>query len=187
MMLHRMFLVRTRRDLEVSAAQEHWRRRHSGVFGRNPGLRGYVQNRPLEEDWPQLEYQACSETWFETAEAERAAFSSSYYLEQVVPDEAAFLDRDTAWRGRVVAVENVADGPRGRYRLLGFGASRLPGAPRVALMHLDRDPPGGGPRQVVSAWLDDRRLAQDLAASSDGLAFAAEPMAVVKPAEPAWP
>lgn len=186
-MIHRMFLVRTRPDLAMGSAQDHWRRRHSDVFGRNPGLRGYVQNRPLEEDWAQLRYQACSETWFDSPDSERAAFSSPYYLEEVVPDEAAFLERETVWRGQVVAVETVSDGPRGRYRLLGFGATTLPDAARVTVLHIDRDPPGGGRRWILSAWLDDRQLAQEQAARLDGLAFAAEPVAVVQPPDAAWP
>jgi hypothetical protein len=81
----------------------------------------------------------------------------------------------------------AAQGPRARYRVLGFGCSRLPEAPRVAVLHLDRDPPGGGPRQVVSAWVEERARARELAEGSDGLAFAAVPFAVVRPPEADWP
>jgi uncharacterized protein (TIGR02118 family) len=183
--VHRIFLVRTRADLGTVRAQEHWRGRHAGVFGRNPGLLGYVQDRPLAEDWPELEYQACSETWFDSEEAERAAFRSSYYQGVVVPDESAFLDRGSAWRGRVVRVDLVADGPREPYRVLAFGASRLPEAGRVAVLYLDREPPAGGPLQVFSAWLPDRAQARELATSSDGLAFAVEPFSVLAPPEAA--
>lgn len=182
-MVHRLFLVRTRPDLDRAAAQAHWRESHAPLFGANPGLRGYVQDRPLEEDWERLPFQACSETWFDDLFAERAAFASDYYRERVVADEERFLDRATAWRGRVVGVNGVAAPATGRYRVLVFGARAIPGAGPVAVLHLDRPVPGDGPPRVLSAWTDDRAEARSLAERAGGLAFAAEPALVVAPPE----
>src|SRR2546430_5176601 len=121
---HRIFLVSTRPDRSAADAQRYWRERHSRVYGQVPGLAGYVQNRPLEEEWERLGRRTvCSETWFADRESERASFATRYYEDVVVPDETSFLERESAWLGRVV--EEPAPGPRAAYRVLAFGAEAL--------------------------------------------------------------
>ena len=74
-MQHRIIVVETLAEVPVAAAQAHWRDRHAGVYAPTPLLVGYVQNRPLEEEWPRLGLRTiCSETWFADRDAERESF-----------------------------------------------------------------------------------------------------------------
>lgn len=179
-MQHRIIVVDTVADLPVAHAQLHWRDRHPQVYAPAPLLLGYVQNRPLEEEWQRLGTRSiCSETWFADREAERALFASDYYRDVVVPDEAEFLDRDSAWMARVVTE------PRGRlgsarYRVLAFGGESLT-AEGVGVMDVDRDPWVGDGRRVSSLWLDDRGRALDIARAATSFAFVAEPVVFVTP------
>lgn len=179
-MQHRIIVVDTLAGLSVADAQRHWRDRHARVYAPAPLLLGYVQNRPLEEEWQRLGTRSvCSETWFADSVAERASFASGYYSDVVVPDEAVFLDRASAWTGRVVA-EPAVSGDRARYRVLAFGAEAL-AAGEVDVLEVDRDPWAGGGRRVLSLWLDDRGRALDIAHAAGPFAFAAEPAVVVAP------
>jgi hypothetical protein len=179
-MQHRVIVVDTPAGLSVADAQRHWRGRHAGVYAPAPLLLGYVQNRPLEEEWERLGARTvCSETWFADHASERASFGSDYYRDVVMPDEAQFLDRASAWMGRIVA--EPADGVGGaRYRVLAFGSEAL-AAEGADLLATDRVPWCGGDPCVASLWLDDRGRALELARAAGPFAFAAEPAVVVPP------
>ncbi len=180
-MQHRIIVVETRADLPVAEAQRHWRDRHPAVYVSAPNLVGYVQNRPLEEEWERLGRRSvCSETWFEDRVTERASFESDYYHDVVLPDESVFLDRESAWMGRIVT-EGGWSSPRPRYRVLAFGAASLAGGEGAGVYEVDRDPPDGGARLVVSVWVDDRRRALELARALGPFAFAAEAAVFVEP------
>lgn len=171
-MQHRIVVVDTRAGVPVADAQRHWRERHPAVYTPAPNLLGYVQNRPLEEEWGRLGTRSiCSETWFRDHAAEKESFASAYYRETVMPDEDAFLDRDSAWMGRVVEEAGWPAGPP-RYRVLAFGAV-LAGAD---VLRIDREP-----SSVSSLWLDDRDRALEVARAAPGLAFAAEPAVFLVP------
>jgi EthD domain len=163
-MQHRIIVVETLAEVPVSAAQAHWRDRHAVVYAPTPLLAGYVQNRPLEEEWERLGTRSiCSEIWFADRDAARRSFASDHYRDHVVPDESLFLDRDSAAMSRVEA-EPAWPEPLPRYRVLAFGLE-LEGT-----LRLDREP-----HVVGSAWTDDRARALELARSADVFAFAAEP------------
>ena len=179
-MQHRIIVVETLPEVSVAAAQAHWRDRHVAVYAPAPLLLGYVQNRPLEEEWPRLGLRTiCSETWFADRASEQESFGSDYYRDDVMPDEALFLDRTSAWMGRFVG---EPEGPVGsaRYRVLVFGAEAMPGAD-VDVLEVVRAPWAGGEPRVLSLWLDDRVLALELARAAPSFAFAAEPAIVVAP------
>jgi hypothetical protein len=179
-MQQRIIVVETVPGLPVAEAQRHWRARHAEVYAPAPLLRGYVQNRPLEEEWPRLGARSiCSETWFDDREAERESFTSSYYLDVVMPDEETFLDRASAWAGRIVA-EPPGPPPGARYRVLAFGTGSLPGVD-AGVLEVDRPTWAGGDAVVSSLWLDDRERALEIARAAPVFAFACEPTAVVPP------
>ena len=168
---HRIILVETGPGLPVAEAHRHWHERHADVYLPTPLLAGYVQNRPLAEEWERLGSRSiCSETWFADHDAEKASFASEYYRETVMPDERRFLDRESAWMGRFLDEPPWPD-PLPRYRVLAFGAELAGGATAT----VDRSP-----LTVASLWLDDRDEALALARAVDGHAFAAEP-AVLRP------
>ncbi len=179
-MQHRIIVVEIRPGLPAGEAHRHWRERHAEVYALAPLLRGYVQNRPLEEEWPRLGARSiCSETWFDDREAERESFTSPYYLDVVMPDEETFLERASAWAGRLVA---GAPGPpgRARYRVLAFGTDSLPDVD-ADVLQVDRPTWVGGDAAVASLWLADRERALEIARSASVFAFAAEPAVVVAP------
>ncbi len=179
-MQHRIIVVETLADVPVDSAQAHWRDRHAVVYAPTPLLAGYVQNRPLEEEWPRLGPRTiCSETWFVDRDAERESFASDYYRDNVMPDEATFLDRATAWMGRFVG-EPASPVGRGRYRVLAFGADAITGT-EADVLEVDRETWAGGAPRVLSLWLDDRARALELARATPSFAFAAEPAIVVAP------
>ena len=174
--------MRCSRSSTPDAAPHHRRRHPSRCAGRRgtaplagaargrvpptPLLAGYVQNRPLEEEWERLGSRSiCSETWFADHDAEKNSFASDYYRDTVMPDEHRFLDRESAWMGRFLTDAPLPSSPP-RFRVLAFGAT-LPGTEGIGL---DRPP-----SPFASLWLDDRAAALDLARSVDGYAFAAEP------------
>jgi hypothetical protein len=174
-MQHRIIVVDTRPGVPVAEAQRHWRERHAAVYLPTPMLAGYVQNRPLEEEWERLGSRSiCSETWFADHDAEKASFASDYYRGTVMPDERRFLDRESAWMGRFLADARLPSAPP-RFRVLAFGVT-LPGAEGIAV---DRHP-----SSIASVWLDDRVAALELARSVDGYAFAAEPALLRVPPAP---
>ena len=96
-----------------------------------------------------------------------------------MPDEAIFLDRVSAWMGRVVA-EPAGRIGSARYRVLAFGSGALPGVD-ADVLDVDRTPWAGGGSSVSSLWLDDRTRALALARAAPVFAFAAEPAVVVAP------
>jgi hypothetical protein len=156
-----------------------------------PGLVGYVQDRRCQEWWIHLPYLACSETWFSSRDAEKAAYASDCYQQQIAVDETRIFGRDEAWNSPVVDVETVQAGPTGRFRALGFGSSpdRLDSVlidGRVETLKLLRPPPGGGESLVVSVWTDDETLARHAALRLGGLAFVAEPAVSLSPSTPPW-
>lgn len=173
-MQHRIFLVPLRARLPRADAIEHWVSRHAKVFGPTPGLRRYVQNRPLAPDSAIV----CSETWFDNRDSERAAYASAYYENVVTPDEELFLDRAAAWSARVAAGGDVPH-PHGMVRVLWFGAQPLK-AYNWASFQLSRtvQAPGSG-TMAHSMSTADPEEALAVVAASRGQAFACRPTPII--------
>lgn len=169
---HRIFVVDLRDDLPVAEARSHWTGRHGAVFGATPGLRGYLQNRPVDEG-----AFACSETEFDDRETERSAFGSAYYRDVVVGDETAFLDRDSV-RAAVVLVSTFARGRSARYRavLPGVLPEHVAGEGLgVQSYQLDRPMSAGSAPVISFVWDDDLEAVRAVVARHGSGAFAAEP------------
>jgi hypothetical protein len=169
-MVHRIFVVPGAPRVGSEVIRRQWTGGHPELFTRTPGLAGYVQNRPLPEEWHRLGVFVCAETWFADRQAERAAYASDHYREVVAADEARFLDRDAVWSARVAGPVSLER--RSRYRVLVFGDGPLT---------LSRPAPGGGHGLDVR-WFDDRAAALDHAAAAPGLAIATEPAVFPIPA-----
>jgi hypothetical protein len=188
---HRIFLAPCRPGVSWAEAQAHWRSNHEAIMLEIPGLVGYVQDRPCQEWWIHLPYLACSETWFADRDAERAAYASGWYDQQIAVDEARMFGRAEAWNSPVIDVQTVRPGATGRYRTLAFGSSpeRLDSVlidGRVETLKLLRPPPRGGESTIVSVWTDDEPLARHAALCLGGLAFVAEPAVSLSPPTPPW-
>lgn len=165
MVQHRIFLVQPWGDPPHDAAREHWQAHHGTLFAGLPALRGYRQNRPLDKEWKAGRGWICSETWFDDRAHEAEAFASDFYREQVVPDEASFLDRDNAWHA--VLLDDDAPAVRdAAWRVLWFG-DRPPVGPTWTGATLNRPVPGSsGVRRFHWAWFDHESDALALTASA---------------------
>lgn len=188
---HRIFLVPIRPELDPLAAHEHWTGRHSMIFGRNPGLLGYVQNRPPSADWAARTH-ICAEAWFADRDAERAAFRSSYYLDHVVPDEDRFVQREDAWHSPVDVVRSAAVTHSFRVLVFGHSTDSAAGAleqwapDAVDAYTVARPMPIGGRRSILGLWTDDEQQARDAAVRFGPLAWLTRPEPVVPPPHAPW-
>lgn len=190
-LLHRIFLVPIRADVDLRWAHEHWTTHHAEVFGANPGLRGYAQNRPPKDSWSGRTH-ICAETWFDDRTAERAAFRSAYYLDEVVPDEDRFVRREEAWHSSVTDVRTAVR--RRAFRVLAFGQSSesaadwLVGwdAAAVDEYAVDRALPIGGRPAILGLWTDDEARARDAAVHFGPLAWLVRPVPVISAPHAPW-
>jgi uncharacterized protein (TIGR02118 family) len=97
--------------MPVDAFQEHWRTTHAALVVAQAGLRRYVQNHSLLDDYPTAEpdYDGVAEAWFDSVDDMRALASSSAYT-AVREDEANFIDATSM--GVLLSDEIViVDGP----------------------------------------------------------------------------
>lgn len=178
-MQQRIFLVPPLGAPPHAEARAHWAEQHGALFVRTPGLRGYRQNRPLDEEWDAGRGWVCSETWYDDRAAERAAYDSTHYLESVAADEATFLHRDRAWAAAIHGDRPPPVADAG-IRVLWFG-DHPPSGPQWQALPLSRPAPGGG-SVVHSAWLSDPEQALALTARALVPAFACRPQSFEIPA-----
>lgn len=188
---HRIYLGRGHAGADPAAAHEHWRARHSKVVrARMPHLGGYVQDRPLERYWTSLPFLVCAETWFADRDDEQAAYASDAFRDEVAVDELNVITPERAWNAAVREIETLREGPRSRYRVLGFGraidADAHPAFGLVERLHLRRPTPDDGAPVIASAWTDDRDAALHLADELGGLTMVVEPVAIVVPDVAGW-
>ena len=181
LMQHRIIVVETLPEVPVAAAQAHWRDRHVAVYAPAPLLLGYVQNRPLEEEWPRLGLRTiCSETWFADRDVGAGVVRERLLPRRRDAGRGALPRPDVRLDGAVRRRAGKARSGRARYRVLAFGAEAMPGAD-ADVLEVDREPWAGGEPRVLSLWLDDRARALELARATPSFAFAAEPAIVVAP------
>jgi hypothetical protein len=190
-MHHKIFLVPFLGVWSVAEAHRVWEDEHAPIWLRAPGLRGYVQNRPVRECWDRMPAIACAEDWFDSREDEQSLHQTRYYRETVVPDEERIFERENAWVSTVSSVELLHDGPVQPFRVLSFGATRpmlstLSTGERAELLHLRRVPPLSSSPLVVAAWASTIDLALALAARLGGFAFATAPAALLPPPVSPW-
>jgi hypothetical protein len=188
---HKIFLVPFSAAWSVADGHRVWQQEHAPIWLRSPGLRGYVQNRPVEEWWGRMPAIACAEDWFDSREDEQALHQTEYYRETVRPDEERIFNRDNAWVSTVSSVEVLKDGPIQPFRVLSFGAPRPPASSlsadyRAELLHLRRPPPLSSSPLVVAAWAPTIKVAQTLAARLGGFAFVAAPAVLLPPPASPW-
>ena len=94
-MLKAITLIKRNASLTVEEFQDYWLQRHVAVIRRLPGIRRYVQNHPLPENYRQGEppYDGIAELWGDTSRTFRELAADSAYA-AVLADEAVFIDRN---------------------------------------------------------------------------------------------
>lgn len=105
-MIKTVTVLHRRSDLTEEAFHRHWRERHAPLVRALPGVRRYVQSRPVEAG-PQFsgKCSGIAEVWYDDMEALRVALDSPEY-ERLIADEPTFLGRLTAASFFVAVVED---------------------------------------------------------------------------------
>jgi hypothetical protein len=173
----RLFLVNLLGATSVHDEVAHWELAHAPLFAQTPGLLGYVQYRPLSEEWGRGLRQVCSSTVFADAEAERAAYASDFYRDMVTPDEAGFLDRDSAWSARVACEPRQALDEQALHDfvVLRFGGTRPDASWRT--IATSRATAGGG-TEIHVLGTSDRSVALSLSAAATVPTIACRPATI---------
>jgi uncharacterized protein (TIGR02118 family) len=103
-MLKTVTLLKRREDLTPAEFQAHWREVHAPLVLSIPGVRGYVQGRPIPGDGDDPPCDGVAEVWYDDLQARDRAFRTSEY-EAVLDDERNFLGATTAESAFVTVVE----------------------------------------------------------------------------------
>ena len=95
-MLKAITLIKRKPSLTVEEFQDYWRQRHVAVIRRLPGIRRYVQNHPLLENYRRSEppYDGIAELWGDSSHTFRELAADRAYA-AVQADEEVFIDRNT--------------------------------------------------------------------------------------------
>jgi len=131
-------LIRRKPDLTVEAFQEYWLRRHVLAIKRLPGIRRYIQNHALAENYEQgtVAYDGIAELWGDDSRSFKSmAASNAYPLVQA--DEDRFIDRTSL--ALIFTSETVLQSP-------------APQAGGVKLMQLLLRRPGLSVEDFQSYW-----------------------------------
>lgn len=110
-MIKAITLIKRNAELTVEEFQDYWLHRHVNVIGRLPGVRRYVQNHPLPENYAHTTplYDGIAELWADNTDAFRNMAADTAYA-NVITDEAVFLDRNNL--ELILTSEHVVtDGP----------------------------------------------------------------------------
>ncbi|HEY1510180.1 MAG TPA: EthD domain-containing protein [Solirubrobacteraceae bacterium] len=190
-MHHKIFLVPFAEGWSVTDGNRVWQEEHAPIWLKSPGLRGYIQNRPIPEWWERMPAVACAEDWFDSREDEAALHETAYYREIVRPDEERMFKRENAWVSTVSSVEVVRDGEMGPFRVLSFGGgppseAALLSEERVEYLHLRRSPPLCTSPVIVSAWASTIELARELSRRLGGFSIVAKPAVLLAPPVSPW-
>ncbi len=94
-----IYVFNRKDDMSVEEFQRHWRETHGPIAARIPGVRRYVQNHTLPEQYAAKHppaYDGVAELWFDDLESMRAAFASPEN-QAAREDEKNFIDHSKAF------------------------------------------------------------------------------------------
>lgn len=125
--------VRRRSDLDWGEFSRHWQEEHAEIARSLPGMSGYVQGHAIPEEQPpdapsHWRYDGCPFAAFSGVEGIAELRSSDGYRDRAVPDESAFLDRDSM--RAVLMAPPVGDGWQ----------TQVPATPGRTLLVFAREP-----------------------------------------------
>ena len=93
-MLKMVFLIHKRPDMDADEFHSYWRKTHSRIVGKIPGLRKYVQNHAtMAPDSSTPPYDGFSEMWFDDSAAMAKALATPEG-EAALADSANFIDME---------------------------------------------------------------------------------------------
>jgi uncharacterized protein (TIGR02118 family) len=99
-MIKLSILMVRRPELTYEQFMQHWREIHAPLFAAQPEtkryVRRYIQDHVTGNKLPGAtasDYDGIAEIWFDDITRARAFFESDGYIQNIIPDEEAFMDR----------------------------------------------------------------------------------------------
>jgi uncharacterized protein (TIGR02118 family) len=99
-MIKLSILMVRRTELTYEQFMQHWREIHGPLFAAQPEtkqyVRRYIQDHVTGNTLPGAtvsDYDGIAEIWFDDITRARAFFESDGYIQNIIPDEEAFMDR----------------------------------------------------------------------------------------------
>jgi uncharacterized protein (TIGR02118 family) len=88
-------VLHRRPDLTSEQFHAHWRDHHAPLVLAIPGVRRYVQGRPVALDQVPADCDGIAEVWYDDEESMRDAFATPEYA-ALIDDERHFMARTTS-------------------------------------------------------------------------------------------
>jgi uncharacterized protein (TIGR02118 family) len=99
-MIKLSILMKRRSDLSYEQFIQHWREVHGPLFAAQleskQHVRRYIQDHRTSDTLPGTtasSFDGIAEIWFDDISGAKAFFASDGYIQNVIPDEQAFMDR----------------------------------------------------------------------------------------------
>jgi uncharacterized protein (TIGR02118 family) len=99
-MIKLSILMVRRTDLTFEQFTRHWREIHGPLFAAQPEtkqyVRRYIQDHVTGDALPGAtvsDFDGIAEIWFDDISGAKAFFESDGYIQNIIPDEEAFMDR----------------------------------------------------------------------------------------------
>ena len=93
-MIKTVGLLTRRPDISRAEFHRHWREVHAPLVLALPGVRRYVQCRPVEGPGIEAEYDGIAEVWYDDLESLRVTLESPEY-QDLMDDEKNFMGPST--------------------------------------------------------------------------------------------
>lgn len=93
-MIKTVTLLKRRPNLSPGEFHRHWREIHAPLVLELPGVRGYIQCRPILIPGKQPRYDGIAEVWYDNYESLRRAMDSEA-CKQLLADEVNFMGPST--------------------------------------------------------------------------------------------
>lgn len=181
----------TDNPVKLDEFHEHWNNAHGEYVMPVTDVVGYVQNRPVDNQWHWDQFHGIAELFFRSAEGEEAAWGHEAWRGQLAPDEEYMFDVENGFSAIVDSVEEVRAGDVTRTRVLALGGDvdALPEYPRIGAVHRltlsNAVPVEGGTNQLVSVFTRGRDEAEKVAGFLGGRTVIVDAIQMIRPE--GWP
>ncbi|MHA2787710.1 EthD domain-containing protein [Corynebacterium sp. S7] len=170
---------------------EHWNNAHGEFVMPVTDVVGYVQNRPVDNQWHWDQFHGIAELFFSSPEGEEAAWAHQAWKAKLAPDEEYMFDVENGFSAIVENVEELRAGEVTRTRVLSLGGSveNLPVYPRIGATHRitlsDTVPVESGSNELISVFTRGRDEAEKVAGVLGGRTVIVDAIQMIRPE--GWP
>lgn len=170
---------------------DHWNNAHGEYVMPVTDVVGYVQNRPVDNQWHWDQFHGIAELFFTSPEGEEAAWAHESWRRQLAPDEEYMFHVAEGFSALVTGVDELRSGDITRTRVLSLGGdvSALPDYPRIGAVHRislsDTVPVEGGSDELISVFTRGRDEAEKVAGVLGGRNVIVDAIQMIRPE--GWP